>query len=263
MRPLQYFLGRSRWSEAGLIAEHRRQTGLTLGRRDGILLVDGSDMPKQGEHSVGVKRQRCGELGKIANCQAGVFLGYSSEAGYALLDKRLYLPAEWFSEAYAEKRYKCHVPADLTFQTKNELAWAMIEEVIQADTLPFGWITMDEAFGRDSQLLDRIDRECDAFYLAEVPHTTKLWTEAPDTYVPQPTGRGRPGTRPRLVPDAPPAQSAAEMAEQLARRGLADARPASSQSRLAHRRDGLCPCLPHPRGLTGGAPLARAAPSSQ
>jgi len=156
VRPLQYFVGTSRWSENALIAEHRRQSGLTLGRQDGILIVDGRDIPKQGSESVGVKRQWCGQLGKQANCQAGVFLGYSSAAGYTLLDKRLYLPAEWFNATYAAKRYKCHVPTDLTFQTKNALAWSMIEAVAQAGTLAARWLTMDEAFGKDTHLLERI-----------------------------------------------------------------------------------------------------------
>ncbi len=54
--------------------------------------MDGSDFPKEGKASVGVKRQYCGELGKRANCQAGVFLGYASRHGYTLLERRLYLP---------------------------------------------------------------------------------------------------------------------------------------------------------------------------
>lgn len=215
VRAVQYFLGGSRWSDSELIAEHRRQSGLTLGRSHGILIVDGSDMPKQGDDSVGVQRQWCGEVGKTANCQAGVFVGYSSEAGYTLLDKRLYLPAAWFTPAYAAHRFQCHVPADVRFQTKNELAWAMIVALVAAGTLPVRWITMDEAFGHDSQLLDRIDSETDCYYFAEVPRNTQVWLEAPVTYVPQPTGRGRPGTQPRLVPTAPAAQTVADIAAQL------------------------------------------------
>ncbi|MBV7334591.1 transposase [Chloroflexi bacterium TSY] len=125
---LQSFVGQSRWSGEAMLAEHTRQTGELLGDANGVLLLDGSDIPKQGEESVGVKRQRCGELGKIANCQAGVFLGYNSSHGYTLLNCRLYIPQEWFSDEYAEKRYKTGLPTDLTFQTKNELAWSMIEQ---------------------------------------------------------------------------------------------------------------------------------------
>lgn len=215
VRQMQYFLGESRWSEADMIAEHRVQTGVTLGRKNGILIVDGSDIPKQGNDSVGVQRQWCGELGKRANCQAGVFVGYSSEAGYSLLDKRLYLPQAWFSDAFAAKRYTCRVPAKLRFQTKNELAWEMIEAIAQAETLPARWITMDEAFGKDTQLLDRIDQETDYWYFAEVPKNTRIWLEAPETYIPQPSGRGRPGTQPRLVANAPAAQTVEQIARQV------------------------------------------------
>lgn len=216
VRQMQYFVGTSRWSERALIAEHRRQSGLTLGRRDGILIVDGSDIPKQGSASVGVKRQWCGQLGKKANCQAGVFLGYSSSAGYTLLDKRLYLPAEWLTADYAEKRYKGHVPADLTFQTKNELAWSMITACAEAGTLAARWLTMDEAFGKDTQLLDRIDGETDYYYFAEVPKDTQLWLTEPETYIPEPSGRGRPATKRRLAPTAPAAQTVEAMATQFA-----------------------------------------------
>ena len=215
VRQMQYFIGESRWSEARVIAEHRVQTGLTLGCEKGILIVDGSDIPKQGDDSVGVQRQWCGELGKKANCQAGVFVGYSSEAGYSLLDKRLYLPDVWFSDAFAAKRYACRVPAELRFQTKNELAWEMIEAIAQAGTLPARWITMDEAFGKDTHLLDRIDQETDYWYFAEVPKNTRIWLEVPDTYIPQPSGRGRPGTQPRLVADAPAAQTVEQIARQV------------------------------------------------
>jgi SRSO17 transposase len=215
VRPLEYFLGESRWSDTPLLVEHRRQIGLHLGDPQGVLIVDGSDCAKQGKHSVGVERQWCGELGKTDNCQAGVYLGYSSVKGYSLLDRRLYMPESWFTAEYDARRYQCRVPSDLVFQTKNELVWAMIQAVIQAHTLPARWVTMDEAFGRDTHLLERIANETPYFYLAEVPKDTQLWSEEPVTLVPNYQGSGRPPTRLRLAAESPRPQTVAHIAAQL------------------------------------------------
>jgi SRSO17 transposase len=72
--------------------QHWKEVERDLGADDGVLMVDGSDFPTQGVHSAGVKRQYCGELGKRANCQAGVFVGSVSPTGDTLLDRRLYWP---------------------------------------------------------------------------------------------------------------------------------------------------------------------------
>jgi SRSO17 transposase len=215
VRNLQHFVGTSRWKDDKIRAEHRRQTGFSLGTSDGVIILDGSDCAKQGSDSIGVQRQWCGELGKVANCQAGVYLGYSSAKGYTLLDRRLYMPECWFTAEYADRRYKCHVPATVQFQTKNELAWEMIEQLSQAKSLSARWITMDEAFGRDTTLLGRIEQETDYLYLAEVPKDTRLWAEEPETFVPEYEGVGRPPSRRRLVPDASPPLAVAEIAAQL------------------------------------------------
>ena len=215
VRPIQYFVGESGWRDQGMLTEHRYQTGLHFGDANGVIIIDGSDCPKQGDHSVGVQRQWCGELGKVANCQAGVYLGYCSYKGYTLLDRRLYMPECWFTPDYAKRRYQCRVPANLSFQTKNELAWQMLTELSQAGTLPARWITMDEAFGKDTQLLDRIANETPYSYFAEVPKDTLLWTEAPAMILPEYSGKGRPPTQRCLAPDAPKAQEVAQIAAQL------------------------------------------------
>ena len=93
VRALQYCVSEGAWDDEALLAVQRRLVDETLGEADGVLLIDGSDMPKQGRHSAGVARQWCGATGKKDNCQAGVFLGYASRRGYTLLDRRLYLPA--------------------------------------------------------------------------------------------------------------------------------------------------------------------------
>ena len=97
-----------------------------LGESDAVVIVDGSGFPKQGEDSVGVAPQYCNHLGKVANCQEGVFLVYVSSRGYAFLDERLYLPACWFTEAYRERWKACRIPEDVRFQTEPQLALEMI-----------------------------------------------------------------------------------------------------------------------------------------
>ena len=201
VRSMQNFIGQSKWSCEPILAEHRRQTATWFGDPNGILAIDGSDMPKQGYSSIGVQRQYCGQLGKTDNCQAGVFLGYSSVKGYTLLDRRLYIPKVWFTQDYTEKRYKAGTPVELKFKTKNQLAWEMIEAA--ADVLPARWLAMDEAFGRDTQLLDKIADKTSYSYFAEVPKDTNLWLKRPDTYIPEYKGIGRPPTKRRLCPGQP------------------------------------------------------------
>ncbi len=122
-----------------------------------MLSVDGSDFPKKGTHSVGVKRQYCGQLRKIANCQAGIFVAYACPHGTTLLDRRLYLSREWVEDAaFAERRAKCRLPTDVTFQTENDLALAMVQAVVTSQALRCRWFLTDEAFGRDTGLLDAI-----------------------------------------------------------------------------------------------------------
>lgn len=214
IRSGQQFLGKGAWSDGPILQRHWREVAQDLGEMNGVLIVDGSDFPKQGEESVGVKRQYCGELGKTANCQAGVFLSYASSKGYTLLDRRLYLPEEWVDdEAFAERRKKCGVPDDITFQTKPQLAAEMLEVVHQAACLPFRWLTCDTAFGRDTQFLDTVGKFVS--YFAEVDFDTRVWISRPATAIPDWSGNGRKPTRLRLVEGEPDAIHAEEVAQTL------------------------------------------------
>jgi len=122
---MQQFVAEGAWDDAAILKRHWQEVDAVLGDADGVLILDGSDFPKQGGQSVGVKRQYCGELGKTANCQAGVFLAYASQQGYALLDRRLYLPEEWLTDAaFAARRKACGVPETVTFTTKPMLGGA-------------------------------------------------------------------------------------------------------------------------------------------
>lgn len=215
VRAMQQFISEGSWDDTALLHRHWQEVDQELGEDDGVLILDGSDFPKQGLDSVGVKRQYCGELGKRANCQAGVFLGYASRQGYTLLDRRLYLPQEWVAEAaYAERRRRCGVPKEMSFTTKPMLGWEMIQAVQQARSLRCRWVTCDEAFGRDTDLLDRI-AEVGLWYFAEVPHDTRVWQQRPATVLPTWSGQGRPPTRLRVPEEEPGPMPVAQLAARL------------------------------------------------
>jgi len=150
-----------------------------------MLIADGSDFAKKGQHAVGGKRQSCGELGKIAHGQAGVFLAYARSHGATLLDRRLYLPQAWLEDpAFAERRAKYRLPAEVTFQTRNELTLAMVQAIVASQTLRCRWFLADEAFGRDTGLLDAMDG-VGLWYMVEVSWETTLWLDEGATTTPQ------------------------------------------------------------------------------
>jgi SRSO17 transposase len=215
IRAMQHFIGEGKWDDTAILKRHWQEVERALGDEDGVWILDGSDFLKQGAHSAGVKRQYCGEVGKVANCQAGVFLAYASGKGYTLLDRRLYLPEDWVQDAaYAELRQHCDIPPEVQFQTKPELGWAMLQAVRQAQTLRGRWLTCDEGFGRDTTFLDQVAAE-GLWYLAEVPHDTQVWLERPATAIPTWTGKGRKPTHERLVADQTQPQAVSSLATAL------------------------------------------------
>jgi SRSO17 transposase len=154
---MQQFISVGAWQDAPVILQHQALVAEALGECTGVVILDGCDFPKQGEDSVGVARQWCGPLGKVANCQTGVVLVYASSKGYTLIDRRLYLPEEWFDDDHRERWNKCGIQKATPFQTKPQLGWAMLEPLIQRGVLPFQWVTMDQGYGRDTVLLNRLN----------------------------------------------------------------------------------------------------------
>lgn len=174
VRQMQHFKGAGKWDDEPIVQRHQRLVGEELGCEDGAMILDGSDFPKQGEYSVGVARQHCGILGKVANCQAGVFAAYLSEKGYALVDRRLYMPEQWLTKKFAPKRERCDVPEELRFKTKTELAWDMLKAILDQNTIPFRWVLCDDDYGKAPWLLDKI-AEYDKLYFADVPANTRVF----------------------------------------------------------------------------------------
>src|SRR5262245_18945314 len=122
---LQKFVGQSPWDHRPLLAELARQVGAELGEPDAVLAFDPSAFPKKGDRSVGVQRQWCGRLGKLENCQVGVYLAYVSGREHALVDFRLDLPREWTRKK--KRMFRAGVPPEVRFRTRHELALELLE----------------------------------------------------------------------------------------------------------------------------------------
>jgi SRSO17 transposase len=154
VQAMQQFISLDAWDDQLVLHTHQQLVAETLGDAEsGVLIIDGCDFPKQGTHSVGVARQWCGALGKVANCQASVVACYASQHGHTLVDRRLYMPKQWFTPAYQARREQCGVPANLGFQTQPELAWELIQLLHDRQELPFHWVIGDEHFGNNPVLL--------------------------------------------------------------------------------------------------------------
>src|SRR5215217_2620478 len=199
VRAIQAFLSEGLWDDGRLVQQHGQEVEQDLGADDGVLLVDGSDFPKQSVHAVGVKRQACGEVGKRANGQAGVCVGYGSAQGSTMLDRRWSVPAEWLTDdAYTERRRQGGLPPDLTCKTKPALAQEMLAAVVQSHALRCQWVVADEAFGGNPAFLDGV-AELGLWDFPEGVHTTRVWAERPALHLPPWRGRGRRPQRARLV----------------------------------------------------------------
>src|SRR5689334_15415986 len=157
VRALQQFIGEGAWDDQAILAEHQRLVNETLGEEDGVLIIDGSDFPKHGDHSAGVASQWCGHSGKKDNCQAGVFVGYASRKGATLLDRRLYLPESWYDEEHQTRWQDCQIPDEITFQTKHGLAAQVVESIMTSGRIRAQWVVCDEGYGDAPAFLQRLD----------------------------------------------------------------------------------------------------------
>ena len=137
-------------------------------------MLDGSDFPKQGRKSVGVARQYCGRLGKVANCQAGMFLAYVSPLGRALVDKGLYLPESWTADQ--DRCQAAGVPKERQgYRSKTQLALEMLER----GHLQAGWVAGDDAFGMSPSFREGL-ATLGIRYVLDVPAGFTVWPEEPE-----------------------------------------------------------------------------------
>lgn len=214
VRDLHRFMSDGRWDQPRLIEQHQSLVAEWLGDPAGVVIADGSGFPKQGKHSVGVAYQYCGHLGKVANCQEGVFVVYTSPRGYAFLDERLYLPEDWFTADYRERWQACRIPEDQSFRSEPELALDMIASLTRRAVVSFQWVTADEAYGKSPVFCDGI-AALGKWYLVEVPSDTRVWLRTPAIEPPGQGLLGRPRLHPRVARSAPPPREVRELVTDL------------------------------------------------
>jgi SRSO17 transposase len=166
-QPLQKFIGQNPWNWEPLTDELARQVGASIGQADGVLVIDPSGVIKQGKASVGVARQWCGRVGKVDNCQVGVYLAYVARDEHALVDTRLYLPKEWTKDK--KRRAQAGIPNEIKFRTRHEIALEMIRR--HRTALPHAWVSGDDEMGKNSGFRDQL-RAMDELYLLAVPSNT-------------------------------------------------------------------------------------------
>lgn len=161
---LQRLLYRVPWSADEMCKRLRQKVVNAMGYTPGVGVIDESGFVKKGDHSAGVAAQYCGRVGKVENCQVGVFLGYVSPDGHALLDRELYLPQVWCQDR--ERSEAAHIPSEISFQTKPQLALHMLRRAWQ-EGIPLQWVTADTIYGNSSGFRNGIHAE-NRYYVAGI-----------------------------------------------------------------------------------------------
>jgi SRSO17 transposase len=143
---MQQFITDSPWDADGVFDQVALDANERLPRNGNRrLAVDESAFAKKGEESVGVARQWNGRLGKVDNCQVGVFASLGAEGHDVLVNAKLYLPGEWANDWGRCK--KVRIPAaDQVCVPKHVMALQMVKHARDL-RLEFDWVAADAGYG--------------------------------------------------------------------------------------------------------------------
>ena len=215
VRTMQRFVSDAPWDDDKIITKYRNFVNEELGSPDGALLFDESGFVKKGQESIGVAKQYCGTVGKVENCQVGVFAAYASENGYALVDKRLFIPEKWFTDDYSSRREKCKLPQETVFRAKPQLAIEMLAAIHKENVLPFKYVLADSLYGVSPEFIAAVEALAGKTYFVSVPKNTRCWLKQPMTYTKSYRWGGKTRTKTFLAdPDSKPL-SAEELAQNI------------------------------------------------
>lgn len=192
---LHHVVAKARWSDDALLEQVRNQVLPAMRKHGPVVawIVDDTGFPKKGQHSVGVARQYCGQLGKQENCRVAVSLSVATWSSSLPIAYRLYLPKEWSEDS--ERRNKAEVPAEVQFQTKPEIALEQIRAARAAKLDP-GVVLADAGYGINTEFRDGLT-ELGLSYVMGIQNSMTVWEPGKQPLPAKPRGqRGRP---PRLL----------------------------------------------------------------
>lgn len=195
---IQHFMSNSPWSSQGVLKQVRREVSQVPKFQTGsMLLLDESAEKKAGDHTAGAAQQYNGRMHTVTMSQVGTFLAYVNDGSWMWIDGELYLPKRWFTASMAEKHASSGIPDHRVYQTKIELGWQMIQRVM-AEGVPFEAVACDTVYGMSSWLRRNLE-SAGILYMAEVHGTARVYLNRPTMRVPEPSRRGRPTQKMRVV----------------------------------------------------------------
>jgi len=205
VRAMQRFVSDAEWNDEKIMTKYHSFINEDLGRPDAALIFDETSFVKKGQDSIGVAKQYCGTIGKVENCQVGVFAAYVSESGYSMVDKRIFLPEKWFTDDDRARRKKCRLPGDTVFQTKPQLAVDILNDIREENILPFKYILADSIYGTSPEFIQAAEALPDKTYFVSIPKDTNCWLKRPMTITKSYKWGGKTRSKTVLVdPDSKP-----------------------------------------------------------
>jgi len=196
---MQKFVAQACWNDGLVLREVRCHVAEAIADEEGTINIDETGFAKKGKKSVGVQRQYSGTLGRIDNCQVGVFANYCSSKAHTLIDRRISLPKEWVKDQ--ERREEAGVPKSVVFRTRPELGLEMIQTAV-SENIPFRWVGGDSVYG-DSPAFVQTLRDLGKWYVLDVSSAAHVWLSEPEFGKSGPRGgRAKPKTKPIPVSEA-------------------------------------------------------------
>ncbi|MFH1315763.1 MAG: IS701 family transposase [Candidatus Uhrbacteria bacterium] len=207
---LQQFVNQSPWNSAPIQKQLNQLMIEKFAVRKGVLILDDTSLPKKGTHSIGVARQYCGALGKIANCQSIVTWHFATHKIHFPIIGRLYLPKSWTTDV--ERMKKVGIPAQhQSFRKKWEIALELLQEV--QEQFPYECIVFDAGYGEIKEFRTHLS-EKNLRYVGQIPESHSFWPENVQL-VTTPSKRGRPRKKPSVSDPKKLALSAKQWKERL------------------------------------------------